>query len=188
MSTLFGRLWRAPIGELFMVTDASGRLKVLIMNNPKRLEAIEKRYAKSQLSWEMDADSASHVVAQLTQYFAGERKVFDLEVAPEGTVFQRDIWQRLLQIPFGEVKSYGQLAREIGNPNASRGVGSANGANPICIVVPCHRIVGSNGTLTGFAYGVNIKADLLRLEGHRIREGRMPRLDSSNKRDQMTLF
>lgn len=103
-------------------------------------------------------------VRQLTEYFAGDRTEFDLPLAPAGTAFQRMAWTALRAIPFGETISYGEQARRLGDKNKSRAVGAANGKNPIPIVVPCHRVVGSNGHLTGFAGGLGVKAWLLEHE------------------------
>jgi methylated-DNA-[protein]-cysteine S-methyltransferase len=102
---------------------------------------------------------------QLCEYFAGERRVFSLPLEFNGTDFQRRVWQALLTIPYGETRSYGQIARQIGQPRAVRAVGAANGRNPISIVAPCHRVIGSSGELTGFAGGLATKAQLLALEG-----------------------
>lgn len=101
---------------------------------------------------------------QIAEYFAHERQQFDLPLEPEGTVFQKQVWQLLTQIPFGETLSYGTLAKMTGNPAASRAVGAANGKNPISIVVPCHRVIASNGALTGYAGGVDRKQWLLQHE------------------------
>lgn len=101
---------------------------------------------------------------QLGEYFAGERREFSLPLDPVGTQFQKKVWQALREIPFGQTRSYGELARIVGNARASRAVGSANGRNPLSIVVPCHRVIGATGKLTGFAGGLGIKAKLLRLE------------------------
>jgi methylated-DNA-[protein]-cysteine S-methyltransferase len=106
---------------------------------------------------------------QLRAYFAGELETFDLPLAPEGTPFQLEVWRRLCEIPYGETISYGELARRLGNPNASRAVGLANGANPIPIVIPCHRVIGSDGKLTGYGGGLPIKEKLLALERGQLR-------------------
>ncbi len=103
-------------------------------------------------------------VRQLREYFAGQRTDFDLPLEPLGTAFQRGVWKRLEEIPYGETISYGELARRVGNPKASRAVGAANGQNPIPIVIPCHRVIGSNGKLTGFGGGLPTKEKLLDLE------------------------
>jgi methylated-DNA-[protein]-cysteine S-methyltransferase len=108
-------------------------------------------------------------VRQLRAYFAGELQAFDLPLAPQGTPFQLAVWKHLCEIPYGETISYGELARRIGNPNASRAVGLANGSNPIPIVIPCHRVIGSNGKLTGYGGGLPIKDKLLGLERRQLR-------------------
>ncbi|MEI8633297.1 methylated-DNA--[protein]-cysteine S-methyltransferase [Vibrio sp. PP-XX7] len=105
------------------------------------------------------------VICQLNEYFAGKRPAFTLPVVMAGTPFQRSVWQALLTIPFGETRTYQQLAHAIGHPRAVRAVGAANGRNPISILVPCHRVIGANGKLTGYAGGVERKAALLKLEG-----------------------
>jgi len=101
---------------------------------------------------------------QLTQYFAGERKTFDLPIRMDGTEFQRKVWQALCDIPYGEVRTYGDIARAVGNPRACRAIGGANHKNPICIIVPCHRVVAANG-IGGYGEGIGIKKYLLELEG-----------------------
>lgn len=104
---------------------------------------------------------------QLNEYFAGERTCFELELDFTGTEFQKEVWAALLEIPFGETRSYGDIARRIGRPKAVRAVGAANGRNPISIVAPCHRVIGTSGKLTGFAGGLDNKALLLKLEGRK---------------------
>jgi methylated-DNA-[protein]-cysteine S-methyltransferase len=108
-------------------------------------------------------------VRQLRAYFAGDLETFDLPLAPAGTPFQLAVWRELCKIPYGKTISYGELARHLGNPNASRAVGLANGANPIPIVIPCHRVIGSNGKLTGYGGGLPIKEKLLALERRQLR-------------------
>ena len=103
--------------------------------------------------------------AQLREYFAGARRTFDLPLAPHGTAFQQRVWTALRTIPYGETRTYGELAAAIDSPNASRAVGMANHRNPIPIIIPCHRVIGANGTLTGYAGGLEIKRRLLALEG-----------------------
>ena len=102
--------------------------------------------------------------AQLGEYFAGERRSFDLPLAPAGTAWQLAVWEQLRLIPYGTTVTYGEIARRLGSPAASRAVGLANGRNPIAIVVPCHRVIGANGALTGFAGGMDVKRTLLALE------------------------
>jgi methylated-DNA-[protein]-cysteine S-methyltransferase len=104
-------------------------------------------------------------LAQLTDYFAGKRQHFELPLAPKGTAFQRQVWQALSELKFGQVCSYSDIANTIARPKAVRAVGAANGANPIAIIVPCHRVIGKSGKLTGYAYGLKMKQYLLDLEG-----------------------
>lgn len=111
-----------------------------------------------------DARLVERAREELDEYFARRRRAFDLPLRPEGTEFQRRVWDELRRIPYGEVISYGELARRIGNPSASRAVGAANGRNPIPVVIPCHRVIGASGALTGFGGGLPIKEALLRLE------------------------
>jgi methylated-DNA-[protein]-cysteine S-methyltransferase len=116
--------------------------------------------------WIRDSENAVIMQAsrQVTLYFSGELKEFDIPIAPEGTPFQKCVWNELLKIPYGHTVSYGELARRIGNPNGSRAVGLANGRNPISIIVPCHRVIGANGKLVGYGGGLERKARLLELE------------------------
>jgi methylated-DNA-[protein]-cysteine S-methyltransferase len=119
-------------------------------------------------AWAEDPDAFADVVEQLAGYFAGERVDFEVALRLEGTDFQRRVWQALLDIPYGETRSYGQLAAAIGRPSASRAVGMANGRNPISIIVPCHRVIGSNGSLTGYGGGLDRKRTLLDHERQRL--------------------
>lgn len=105
------------------------------------------------------------VKKEVNAYFAGKLREFTVPLAAEGTAFQHKVWSALVAIPYGETRSYGGLAADLGNPTASRAVGGANGANPICLLVPCHRVIGADGSLTGFAFGEDIKRQLLALEG-----------------------
>lgn len=114
--------------------------------------------------WKQDAAPFREVTDQLQQYFAGERRVFELPLAPAGTAFQQQVWSTLQDIPFGDTWSYGQLAAHIGRPRASRAVGAANGLNPIPVIIPCHRVIGASGKLTGFGGGLDTKRYLLDLE------------------------
>ena len=114
--------------------------------------------------WQDDATPFAETLLQLRQYFAGKRREFDLPIAPQGTPFQERVWQELLKIPYGETASYGSIAQRIGNPKACRAVGMANRKNPIPIIIPCHRIIGKDGSLTGFGGGLSVKKHLLDLE------------------------
>jgi methylated-DNA-[protein]-cysteine S-methyltransferase len=144
---------------------------LLIAGSHEALHRIE--FPRSgEASWPLDgwSESRTGVVAeaaqQLTEYFSGARTEFNLPLDPEGTEFQRAVWRRLQEIPYGESVAYGELARRLGNPKASRAVGAANGANPIPIVIPCHRVIGANGKLTGFGGGLPVKKALLSLEAN----------------------
>ena len=107
----------------------------------------------------------TEAIEQLTQYFDGKRTAFSLKLAPQGTKFQQQVWQALCQIPYGETVSYAWLAEHINNPKAVRAVGNANGKNPIALIIPCHRVIGANNKLTGYAGGLTVKAQLLSFEG-----------------------
>jgi len=152
----------SPVGELTLIASDAGLVAVLWENDdPARVRLGEVQ------------DRADHPVlartaTQLAEYFVGERRAFDLPLDFRGTDFQKSVWAQLLTIPFGETRSYGELARALGNPTASRAVGAANGRNPISIIAPCHRVVGASGSLTGFAGGLETKAFLLKLEGPRL--------------------
>lgn len=146
----------SPVGPLTLVA-AGGALVGLYMTEQRHRPAEEAFGAP-------DPGPFTEAAAQLRDYFAGERTGFDLPLAPEGTPFQRVVWDALLEIPYGETVSYGQLADRIGRPTASRAVGMANGRNPIGIIVPCHRVVGASGGLTGYGGGLDRKQRLLALE------------------------
>ena len=118
----------------------------------------------SELSQDCSNALEREALRQLEEYFAGQRTTFDLPLRPNGTDFQRRVWKELLQIPYGQTATYGQIAKRIGRPNAARAVGQACNANPIPIFIPCHRVVGSNSRLTGFALGLDVKTALLELE------------------------
>jgi len=143
-----------PIGELMLTADDDGALTGV--NLPNR--------HPDPAGWERDDELLADARRQLTEYFAGERTTFDLPLRPAGAPFQLRVWEALLRIPYGETVSYGEIAREIGHPTASRAVGAANGRNPIAIVVPCHRVIGANGSLTGYGGGLECKRALLDLE------------------------
>lgn len=119
-----------------------------------------------EVSGEKPTGLSAECVRELKEYFAGERHEFDLPLAPEGTDFQRSVWDALLRIPYGETRTYKEIAESIGRDKASRAVGMACHANPIVILIPCHRVIGSDGRLTGFGGGLDVKSRLLRLEGN----------------------
>jgi methylated-DNA-[protein]-cysteine S-methyltransferase len=157
--TYVAKTIRSPVGALKLIASSDGLAAILWENDrPGRVRL------------DVVAEDANHPVLveterQLAEYFAGRRKIFDLALDPAGTEFQTKVWRALLTIPFGETRSYAQIARQIGHPTAVRAVGAANGRNPISIVTPCHRVIGSSGALTGFAGGLATKEHLLRMEG-----------------------
>ncbi len=146
----------SPVGRLLVAGDDDGLRQVLF--------AEGRSEVAPQSGWRDNAGALAEPLRQLRAYFAGTLRRFDLRLAPEGTPFQQRVWRELLNIPYGETISYGELARRIGNPSASRAVGLANGANPISIIIPCHRVIGSNGSLTGYGGGLKNKQWLLALE------------------------
>jgi len=145
----------SPLGRLLLIAEDAGLREIRFENS---------KHPAAQPEGHEDVKPFHEIIRQLRAYFAGELEAFDLPLAPEGTPFQLKVWRKLLQIPYGETISYGELARRLGNPNASRAVGVANGSNPIPIVIPCHRVIGSNGKLTGYGGGLPIKEKLLALE------------------------
>jgi methylated-DNA-[protein]-cysteine S-methyltransferase len=128
---------------------------------------VDQTHEPSHAGWSLDQGAFSTAVEQLGAYFAGELVDFDMELDLRGTEFQRRVWQALLTIPYGETRSYGEIAEQIGAPGAARAVGLANGHNPIAIVVPCHRVIGASGSLTGYGGGLDRKRTLLELEKQR---------------------
>jgi methylated-DNA-[protein]-cysteine S-methyltransferase len=142
----------SPIGELLLVSD--GRALTRLEMGPRALPRDGTR----------DAEALSDAEQQLESYFAGERTEFDLPLAPRGSAFQLGVWQALLRIPYGETASYGEIAAAVGRPDAVRAVGSTTGRNPIAVIVPCHRVIGADGTLVGYGGGLPRKRQLLELE------------------------
>lgn len=152
-----------PVGELTLVgtaagagTEGSALAAIYFADHVRRPDALT--------FGERDDDAFAAARGQLAEYFAGQRTCFDLVLAPRGNEFQRKVWQVLTTIPYGQTRSYGQLAAQLGDPGLARAVGAANGRNPLSIVVPCHRVVGHDGSLTGYAGGLARKAFLLQLE------------------------
>ncbi|RKZ19756.1 cysteine methyltransferase [bacterium] len=153
---IYTRAYESPLGLLDLESDGVALTRIRFPG--------EKRGPDPEAVRRDDAEPFAAAVAQLDAYFAGELAVFDLPLAPGGTAFQRRVWDLLVEIPRGETISYAELARRVGNPAACRAVGAANGRNPLAIVVPCHRVVASDGALTGYAGGVAVKKGLLELE------------------------
>lgn len=151
------RVAATPIGRLLLVAGPRGLVRI----------AFDGRWSYAELgdAWREGSALLDDAVGQLGEYFAGARRAFALPLAPHGTAFQRRVWDELSRIPYGAVASYTDVARRIGAPDAVRAVGAANGRNPLPIVVPCHRVIGAGGSLTGFGGGLPLKRRLLALEG-----------------------
>jgi len=153
------KLIPSPIGKLKLVASDEGLVAILWENDrPRRVrlaDLVENPAHPMLLRTEKE----------LNEYFSHKRKAFTVPLDMRGTYFQKQVWEALLGIPFGETRTYGQLANQLGNPKATRAVGAANGRNPIAIIVPCHRVIGFSGKLTGFAGGFDAKDHLLKLEG-----------------------
>ncbi len=157
MSQVF-KTMRSPVGRLTLVASERGLAAVLWEHDPP-----------SRVRLGATKEDASHALLlqaqqQLEEYFAGKRRTFTVKLDPAGTEFQNKVWKALRTIPFGETRSYGEIAHQIGSGKAVRAVGAANGRNPLSIIVPCHRVIGADGKLTGFAGGLAVKAQLLALE------------------------
>lgn len=161
----------SPVGKLVLVSDGDF-LKGIYFSNEKHNFVISPSSLEKN-----DANIFTETTAQLKQYFEGKRKVFNIPVKFDGTDFQKSVWNELLNIPYGETVAYLDIAKKINNPSAVRAVGQTNGKNPLSIIYPCHRVIGSNGQLTGYGGGIQIKKWLLQ---HEIRY--------SNKNIQMSLF
>ncbi|GAB7087679.1 methylated-DNA--[protein]-cysteine S-methyltransferase [Marinifilum fragile] len=159
-----------PIGDLLLLASDKGLKKILFEEQFRSLEIPN--------NWEQDKEKLSQAKEQLLAYFDNNLIEFNLQLDPVGTVFQKQIWKQLEEIPFGEIRSYQDIANVIEKPNACRAIGMANSKNPIPIIIPCHRVIGKNGKLTGYAGGIDIKAKLLQLEG----------IDLGNDSQQFALF
>ncbi|HEY1772094.1 MAG TPA: methylated-DNA--[protein]-cysteine S-methyltransferase [Gammaproteobacteria bacterium] len=155
---LYHHTMDSPIGGLLLVGDADALHGVYFQDGKRGAHKPDK-------TWEPSERPFKEVQRQLKAYFVGKLEDFDLPLSPQGTEFQLKVWKALQTIPYGKTWSYGELARRIKRPAASRAVGAANGQNPIPVIVPCHRVIGANGSLTGFGGGLPIKQKLLALEG-----------------------
>ena len=158
--TTFYHYHTTTIGELLLAGNGS-HLSLLGFPSGK----MQRRH---EPDWTKDGAPFDEACVQLDAYFAGELKNFDLQLMPKGTAFQELVWQALTEIPYGETWSYGQLAADIEKPGASRAVGAANGVNPIPVIIPCHRVIGASGKLTGFGGGIETKQFLLELESGQV--------------------
>jgi methylated-DNA-[protein]-cysteine S-methyltransferase len=155
-ATVYYTSVESPVGPLLLAGDRQV-LRVLWFGRGRRSQGPDP-------AWVESSDELRGIAAQLREYFAGGRRRFEIQVEPRGTEFQRRVWRALLDIPYGETTSYGALAGRLGDVKATRAVGLANGANPIAIVIPCHRVIGAGGALTGFGGGLPTKRALLDLE------------------------
>ncbi len=149
----------APFWEIILAGDNAG------LSNLHMITGTGSRDVTIPTTWKRNDSYFSDLKKQILAYFDGKQKIFNVVLNPQGTDFQKRVWKALATIPFGETRSYGDIAAAIGNPRASRAVGGANARNPIPLIVPCHRVIGRNGKLTGFAGGLAAKEQLLRLEG-----------------------
>jgi methylated-DNA-[protein]-cysteine S-methyltransferase len=148
------------IGTLTLAADEQGLRHIDFATSRAPLRILP--------DWQRRPDLFAETKAQLASYFRGERRDFDLPLSPQGSAFQIAVWQALRKIPYGSVTTYRWVAEQVGNPQATRAVGAANGKNPLPIVIPCHRVIGSNGTLTGFGGGLEVKQQLIALEERRM--------------------
>lgn len=156
--TYFFKIINTPVGELRLIGGSDGLAAILWENDDLKRVRVSSEVKNSEHEMLKLAE------LELKEYFKGERMEFSVPMCPQGTEFQLKVWEELKKIPYGETISYGELAKRIGNPKASRAVGAANGKNPLSIIVPCHRVIGASGKLTGFAGGIDVKSKLLNLE------------------------
>ena len=154
----------SPMGPMDLAVDGHGGLVYLSFRGPKPRPRLLEVLEREPAGLALDPGMLEPVRRQLESYFRGELRTFDLELVPRGTPFQLRVWAELERIPYGETLSYGELARRLGDPNLTRAVGMANGANPISIIIPCHRVIGADGSLTGYGGGLEVKRALLALE------------------------
>lgn len=154
----------SPIGVLRLFGVADGLLTIALPHESRATAEARVRHLLGEAAIVEDEVALAPALAQLTEYFAGTRRAFDLPLAPRGTPFQHAVWQAVTSVPYGETRTYGAIAAQIGRPAAMRAVGAANGANPLPPIVPCHRLIGADGALRGYAGGLALKEALLALE------------------------
>lgn len=150
---MFTTTYNSPIGALTLAADKEGLRHIVFPQGTRSFGTPD--------DWQQSEHPFAHIVEQLDEYFAGTRTRFSIKLSPQGTDFQRSVWLALLQLEYAKTTSYGDIAKALGKPKASRAVGAANGANPIPIVIPCHRVIGASGELTGFGGGLHTKQWLL---------------------------
>lgn len=146
-------IYNSPVGKLLLAGDDSGLQRIQFEINITIYE-----------NWQLNKEHFKPVIKQLDEYFLKKRQIFDIKLNPQGTAFQKQVWQQLQKIEYGKTKYYAEIADEINSPKAARAIGMANNKNPIPIIIPCHRVIGKNGSLTGFAGGLDVKQQLLGLE------------------------
>lgn len=164
MTDLYSTVVASPCGPLFCVVDKGGAVVRIEFAKGRTAEQVRQDLTDQGIEPTDNRGRTAELRQQLEQFFAGDRRHFDLRLAPRGTQFQLVAWKQLCEIPYGETRSYGEMAREMGRPKASRAVGRANATNPIPVIVPCHRVIGADGSLTGFGGGLDAKVALLELE------------------------
>lgn len=158
--TYYGHRFDTPLGNMVSAVDTANNLVLLTFaDKPDIVERLAQELKSSDIV--IDPEKNAHVEEQVGAYFRGEIQTFTLRLKPVGTEFQQSVWRELQYIPYGQSTTYGEIAKTLGNPKASRAVGRANATNPIAIVIPCHRVIGSSGKLTGYAFGLNRKEKLL---------------------------
>lgn len=158
---MYYHIIETPIGPVLLAGDEEGLKHLIFLEDKEKFKIPD--------GWVENGDFFSEISRQLEAYFSGKLKCFDIKLDPEGTEFQKFVWNALCEVPYGETRSYKEIAVSIGNPKAYRAVGLANNRNPIAIIVPCHRVIGANGKLTGYASGLDIKEFLLKLEENNLK-------------------
>lgn len=170
MKKLYWSRMESPIGGLGLLVDEEGRVVRVHFLRKGEPAAPAMAFHHPGVVMVEDRERTAELARQLTEYLGGERKVFELALAPEGSELSQEVWRELQAIPRGETRSYGEIAKKLGRPGAARAIGRANATNPIPVIVPCHRVIGSDGKLTGFGGGLPMKKQLLRLEGVEVQE------------------
>ena len=145
-----------PVGDFSVALNTSGSVIATAFGG---LPELRERFMADEI--EHNPARAEHVRREITEYFSHKRTTFTVAIAPSGTPFQQSVWAALQRIPLGETRSYGELASDLGKPDAARAIGRANATNPICLIIPCHRVIGGDGSLTGYAFGEDLKRDLI---------------------------
>lgn len=158
---MYYHIVESPIGTILLAGDKEGLKHLIFLKGKDKVKIPD--------DWVENEEFFREISRQLEAYFSGKLKSFDIKLAPEGTEFQKSVWDALCEVPYGETRSYKEIAVSIGNPRAYRAVGLANNRNPIAIIVPCHRVIGADGKLTGYASGLDVKEFLLKLEKNNLK-------------------